>query len=64
MQFQFENFSQFLQMNGHGSFVWLSYAISFACVFGLIVYSRSQRKNLQKQIQNQQARQALRERQK
>lgn len=64
MQFQFDNFAQFIQMNGHGSFVWISYGITFLCVVAVIVYSRAQRKNLLKQIQNQQLRQNLRERQK
>ncbi|ELA09515.1 cytochrome c biogenesis protein, CcmD [Moraxella macacae 0408225] len=62
MSFYFESFTEFLSMGGHGVYVWASYGISFACLLGVIVYSRSQRQNMLKQIHNQQIRQNQRQR--
>lgn len=52
----FQSFNDFLQMNGHGGFVWASWGITVFCVLGLIWYSRNQRKQTYQSINQQQAR--------
>jgi heme exporter protein D len=37
MQFQFENILDFIQMSGHGPYVWASYVLTFA-VIGILIY--------------------------
>lgn len=34
----FDSFQELLHMAGHGVYVWSSYAITFVCVAGLIIY--------------------------
>lgn len=63
MNFQFNSFAELINMNGHGSYVWASYGITFVVIIGLILYSRGQRGSLLKQINTQQARQTQRQRQ-
>ena len=48
-------------MGGHGAFVWASYAITWLGLLGLIAYSISQRRNLFRDIERQQARQQQRQ---
>ena len=35
----FNSFSDFIEMGGHGLYVWLSYAIVFACLIVYFVHS-------------------------
>lgn len=60
MQPYFYSLSEFIAMGDHGVFVWSCWAITVVMVAAFIVYSRSQRKSLIKQLTIQQARQAQR----
>ncbi|WP_019519474.1 heme exporter protein CcmD [Faucicola boevrei] len=62
MNFYFNNFTEFLNMGGHGFYVWASYGFSFACLIGIIIYSRSERQNTLKRIYTQHVRQNQRQR--
>ncbi|MFW2177723.1 MULTISPECIES: heme exporter protein CcmD [unclassified Moraxella] len=57
----FSNFNDFIAMGGHGAYVWASYALTFACIIGLILYSRSQRNAMYRDINTQQARHTQRQ---
>ncbi|WP_066801110.1 heme exporter protein CcmD [Moraxella oblonga] len=46
----FNNFQDFIHMNGHGSFVWVSYGITFLLMFGLIWYVFDERKKVIKNL--------------
>ena len=37
MKFQFENILDFLQMSGHGPYVWVSYVLTFMAI-GILIY--------------------------
>jgi heme exporter protein D len=37
MSFQFESVASFIAMNGHGSFVWAAYGITFAVLAYLLI---------------------------
>jgi len=37
MKFQFDSLSEFLQMGGHGHYVWACYAITFALMLYLVI---------------------------
>lgn len=52
----FENFSDFIQMGGHGFYVWLCYALVFGSVLFGIFYSKAERKRTIKRLANNQAR--------
>ncbi|WP_444919450.1 heme exporter protein CcmD [Microbulbifer sp. CnH-101-G] len=54
MQFQFANFAEFLAMDGHGIYVWVSYAVTFAALAALALYPRLARRRLQRELHNQQ----------
>ncbi|MEN0037739.1 MAG: heme exporter protein CcmD [Cellvibrio sp.] len=54
MKFQFESIADFIAMNGHGPFVWASYAITFAVLVFLLVSPVLQKKAFVKQQQKQQ----------
>lgn len=58
MNFQFSNFNDFLTMNGHGSFVWACYGITFLCIIFGIWYAKNERKKFIKTAKLQQIRQA------
>lgn len=61
MNFQFNNFNEFLAMGGHGTFVWACYGlVGFFVLFG-IWYVRYERQKFIKQFKLQQARQAARQ---
>ncbi|WP_084618230.1 heme exporter protein CcmD [Cellvibrio sp. OA-2007] len=51
MKFQFETIADFIAMNGHGPYVWASYAITFAALIFLLVSPLLQKKNFIKQQQ-------------
>lgn len=61
MQPYFQNFADFIQMGGHGAYVWASWGITIICLLGLIFYSRNQRKTIYHQIRTQQAREKQRQ---
>ncbi|QHB16753.1 MULTISPECIES: heme exporter protein CcmD [Mannheimia] len=44
MTFQFESISEFFAMGGYGFYVWLSYALTFIAIGGLIWLSRREHK--------------------
>ena len=54
MKFQFESIADFIAMNGHGPYVWASYAITFAVLIFLLVSPLLQKKAFVKQQQKQQ----------
>lgn len=61
MQPYFHNIADFIHMAGHGSYVWASWALTSICIIGIILYSRSQRKQIYQNILTQQARQRHRQ---
>ncbi|MFA0811807.1 heme exporter protein CcmD [Microbulbifer epialgicus] len=54
MQFQFSSFADFLVMDGHGVYVWVSYAITFAALAAMALYPWLTRRRLQRELQHQQ----------
>ncbi|GAA5442173.1 hypothetical protein Misp06_00342 [Microbulbifer sp. NBRC 101763] len=54
MEFQFSSFADFLAMDGHGIFVWISYAVTFAALAAMALYPRLARRRLQRELQHQQ----------
>lgn len=54
MKFQFESIADFIAMNGHGTYVWASYAITFVVLVFLLVSPVLQKKAFVKQQQKQQ----------
>jgi heme exporter protein D len=44
MNFQFDSLSAFLEMSGHGSYVWACYAITYAVLIYLIMSPLMQKK--------------------
>lgn len=51
----FSSFGEFLQMGGHGFYVWLCYAIVFVSLFGLVVFARQERTKVIARLSRQQA---------
>lgn len=51
MKFQFETIADFIAMNGHGPYVWASYAITFAVLIFLLISPLLQKKAFLKQQQ-------------
>lgn len=51
MKFQFDNIATFITMNGHGFFVWTSYAITCAVLIFLVASPLIQKKAFIKQQQ-------------
>ncbi len=43
---QFESLSDFIHMNGHGLYVWLSYALGLAIIIGNVLQPLMKRKSL------------------
>jgi heme exporter protein D len=50
MKFQFESFAEFMQMNGHGAFVWAAYAITFIGLIFLIIHPLLQKNTVLKEL--------------
>lgn len=46
LQFAFENLSDFFLMNGHGPYVWSSYAITFTVIAIMVTLPFMRRKTL------------------
>lgn len=53
MQFQFASIADFLAMEGHGFYVWVSYAVTLAVLAALSVYPTLRRRQLQRELQRQ-----------
>ncbi|MFA9500677.1 heme exporter protein CcmD [Mannheimia sp. E30BD] len=56
MTFQFESISDFFAMGGYGFYVWLSYAVTFIAMGGLIWLSRREHKAILAQAKKELAR--------
>jgi len=54
MQFQFTSFAEFMAMDGHGIYVWASYAITFAALAAMALFPQLARRRLQRELQHQQ----------
>lgn len=49
LKFQFDSLQAFMDMGGHGPYVWACYGLTFAAVLFLIVEPRIQKKRFIKQ---------------
>ena len=47
---QFETMSEFITMDGHGLYVWLSYGIGVSIIVGNLVFPLFKRKELMKSL--------------
>ncbi|AHG77033.1 heme exporter protein CcmD [Mannheimia varigena] len=56
MTFQFQSISDFFAMGGYGFYVWLSYALTFIAMGGLIWLSRREHKTIFAQAKKELAR--------
>lgn len=56
MQFQFDSIADFMEMAGHGPYVWACYAITAVSMIYLAVVPLRRRKALFKEIKQQQRR--------
>ncbi|WHI47898.1 heme exporter protein CcmD [Microbulbifer sp. VAAF005] len=54
MGFQFANLADFLTMDGHGVFVWVSYAVTFLSLAGMALYPYIARRGLKAELVRQQ----------
>lgn len=54
--FQFENIQDFIQMGGHGPYVWSAYVISLSVLIWLIISPVRRKAKLLKDIARQQQR--------
>jgi heme exporter protein D len=54
MNFQFDSFTSFMTMNGHGPFVWAAYGITFVVLVYLLVSPLLQRRQFLRQQARQQ----------
>jgi heme exporter protein D len=53
---QFSTFAEFIAMDGHGFYVWLSYGVSFTLLTLLVFFSIAKNKNIIIQIRRRQQR--------
>ena len=60
MQFQFESLADFLQMAGHGPYVWLAYGVGFVVLGWLALRPVLERRQVLRQIAREQRRQQQR----
>lgn len=58
--FQFDSFNEFIQMGGHGPYVWASYVISLAVLVWLIVSPLLRKRKLIQEVVREQCREAAR----
>ncbi|QKX17958.1 heme exporter protein CcmD [Microbulbifer sp. YPW1] len=60
MQFQFDSFASFIAMNGHGPYVWFSYAVALLVLVALVVLpllrQRQLRRDFGRQMRQEEAR--------
>jgi heme exporter protein D len=59
--FQFESLSEFIQMGGHGTYVWSAYLISLSVLIWLVVSPLHRRRKLVQEVIKQQRREAARQ---
>ncbi|MCB1667932.1 MAG: heme exporter protein CcmD [Porticoccaceae bacterium] len=59
MKFQFESLSDFLQMSGHGPYVWMAYGVGAAVMIWLIVRPVVRRREVLRNIARDYKRQQL-----
>lgn len=59
--FQFENIQDFMQMGGHGPYVWSAYVISLSVLIWLVVSPIHRKRTLLKDIARQQQRDIARQ---
>jgi heme exporter protein D len=59
--FQFESLSDFIQMDGHGTYVWAAYLISLSVLIWLVVSPLLRRRKLVQEVIRQQRREAARQ---
>ncbi|MGP1571703.1 MAG: heme exporter protein CcmD [Moraxella sp.] len=57
MTVYFSSFSEFLNMGGHGPYVWSCYVITMIVLFLLILFTKSERKNVIEKLTHQSIRQ-------
>lgn len=46
----FHNFKDFIEMGGHGFYVWLSYAVVLVALVAYFIYSKQAAKSYQKEL--------------
>ena len=61
MSFQFDTFSQLLNMAGHGIYVWTAVLVTLALVAWLIINPLLQRRDVFKEIAREVSREQLRQ---
>ncbi len=59
--FQFDSLNEFIQMGGHGPYVWASYVISLAVLVWLIVSPLLRKRKLIQEVVREQCREAARQ---
>lgn len=59
--FQFDSFNEFVQMGGHGPYVWASYVISLAVLAWLIVSPLLRKRKLVQEVVRERRREAVRQ---
>lgn len=62
MQFQFDDFASFLSMNGHGPYVWFSYAVTIAVLVALVLVPLMRQRKMREQFRRQLRREEARRR--
>ncbi|WP_461518913.1 heme exporter protein CcmD [Porticoccus sp.] len=63
MIFRFDSLQDFLQMSGHGPYVWSAYVISIAVMLWLVISPLRRRRQLLAGVLRQQRREAMRQHQ-
>jgi len=63
MIFRFDSLQDFLQMSGHGPYVWSAYVISIAVMLWLVISPLRRRRQLLTGVLRQQRREAMRQHQ-
>ena len=59
--FQFDNLNEFIQMGGHGPYVWASYVISLSVLVWLVVNPLLRKRKLMHEVVREQRRKAARQ---
>lgn len=54
MRFQFDSLTDFIQMDGHGFYVWLAYAIAFVVIAWVLITPAIQLKSMRAQARRAQ----------
>ena len=50
MNFQFESFEAFIHMEGHGPFVWVSYAVFVATLVFIVAITRARQSRIKREL--------------